>query len=223
MSIENSASQLIFSLNDKPPFFQALVLASQHVLTMFGSTVAIPLLFGPEMGMSLEQIGLLISSVMLCSGVATLIQATFGSRLPIIQGVSFSFIAAFFSIIASVKEQGGSSAEMMQYIAGAVMVGAVVEIVIGFSGLMGMIRRVLSPVVVGPVIMLIGLALFKHGAPKAGTDWLVSGGTIALIILFSFVLSRGNRFFQMFPILTAIVVMVSFCWLLTLAGVYEGR
>jgi len=219
LSINNS--RLIYRLDDRPPPGKAIVLAVQHVLTMFGSTVAIPLLFGPAMGMSQEQIGLLISSVMLCSGVATLIQSTFGSRLPIIQGVSFSFIAAFFAIIGTVKEEGGSSAEMMQYIAGAVIVGAVIEIVIGFSGLFGKLRQVLSPVVVGPVIMLIGLALFQHGAPKAGTDWLISGSTMALIILFSLVLARGNRFFRLFPILSALLVVVGLCWVLTSAGFYE--
>lgn len=200
---------------------KAIVLALQHVLTMFGSTVAIPLLFGPAMGMSLEQIGLLISSVMLCSGIATLIQSTVGSRLPIIQGVSFSFIAAFFAIITTVTEQGGSSAEMMQYIAGAVMVGALAEMLIGFSGLFGKVRQILSPVVVGPVIMLIGLALFQHGAPKAGTDWMISGLTMALIIVFSLVLARGNRFFRLFPILSALVVVVGLCWALTAAGIYK--
>ena len=89
---------IIYGLDDKPPLGQAVVLALQHVLTMFGSTVAVPLLLGPAMGMSDAQIALLISSVMLCSGVATLLQSTFGSRLPIIQGVSFSFLAAFFAI-----------------------------------------------------------------------------------------------------------------------------
>lgn len=173
------------------------------------------------MGMSLDQIGLLISSVMLCSGVATLIQATFGSRLPIIQGVSFSFIAAFFAIISTVKEAGGTPAEMMQYIAGAVMVGAAFEIVVGFSGLFGKLRQFLSPVVVGPVIMLIGLALFQHGAPKAGTDWAISGLTMTLIIMFSLVLARGNRFFRLFPILSALAVVVALCWVLTRVGIYE--
>lgn len=213
-------NSIIYGLDDKPPLGKAIILAVQHVLTMFGSTVAIPLLFGPAMGMSLEQIGLLISSVMLCSGVATLIQATFGSRLPIIQGVSFSFIAAFFGIIATVSEREGSAAEMMQYIAGAVMAGAVFEMVIGFSGLMGWVRKILSPVVVGPVIMLIGLALFQHGAPKAGTDWTISGLTIALVIMFSLVLSRSNRWFQLFPILSALVVVVTLCWGLSVTGVY---
>ncbi|MCH2114375.1 MAG: purine/pyrimidine permease [Pirellulales bacterium] len=211
---------VVYGIDDQPPPMQAVVLALQHVLTMFGSTVSIPLLFGPAMGMPIEQISVLISSVMLCSGVATLIQTTFGSRLPIVQGVSFSFIAAFFSIIATVKEQGGSASEMMQYIAGAVMAGALVEMVIGFSGLMGWVRKVLSPVVVGPVIMLIGLALFKHGAPKAGTDWLIAGLTMALIIGFSLVVAHHNRFFRLFPILSAIGLMVALCWLLSVTGVY---
>ncbi|TWT37803.1 Uric acid transporter UacT [Posidoniimonas corsicana] len=215
-------SNVIHGLDDRPPLGRAVVLGLQHVLTMFGSTVAIPLLFGPAMGMSIEQIGVLISSVMLCSGLATMIQATFGSRLPIIQGVSFSFIAAFFGIIGAVSADGGSSSEMMQYIAGAVIVGAVVEMVVGFSGLMGWVRTVLSPVVVGPVIMLIGLALFQHGAPKAGTDWAISGLTMALVILFSLVLSRNNRWFKLFPIITALVIVVTLCWVLSLAGLYGG-
>jgi len=190
---------ILYGLDDKPPPGRAAVLALQHVLTMFGSTVAVPLLLGPSMGMDPTQIAKLISSVMLCSGLATLIQATFGSRLPIIQGVSFSFLAAFFAVIASCKEQNLGPAVMMQYIAGTIMVGAVVEIVVGFSGLMGRIRRILSPVVVGPVIMLIGLALFQHGAPKAGTHWPISGLTILLVIVFSMILSRRSRFFRHFP------------------------
>lgn len=228
MGNEQDNNQIIYGLNDKPPVIRATVLGAQHVLTMFGSTVAIPLLFGPAMGMNLNEIALLISSVMLCSGVATFIQATFGSRLPIIQGISFSFIAAFFGIIAVVGRpegdggMGGDGTMMMQYIAGAVMVGALIEMLIGFSGLMGWLRKLLSPVVVGPVIMLIGLALFQHGAPKAGSDWSISGLTIVLIILFSLVLARHNRMFRLFPILSAIVIVVTLCWILTALGVYEA-
>jgi len=213
--------QLIYGLDDKPPFGRAIVLAAQHVLTMFGATVSVPLLFGPEMGMEPVEVGKLISSVMLCSGLATLVQSTFGSRLPIIQGVSFSFIAAFFAIIGTVKHRGGTATEMMQYIAGAIMIGAIIEIVIGFSGWIGWLRKLLSPVVVGPVIMLIGLALFQHGAPKAGTDWTISGLTIFLVILFSLILSRRFRFFRMFPILLAILSAVLVCTCLSTAGVYQ--
>ena len=213
---------LVYGLDDRPPLPRAMVLALQHVLTMFGSTVAVPLLLGPSMGMSIGQIATLISSVMLCSGVATLVQVTVGSRLPIIQGVSFSFLAAFGGIIAAVNLDKGTPAEMMQYIAGAVIVGAVFEIMIGFSGLMEIVRRLLSPVVVGPVIMLIGLALYGVGAPIAGNYWPISILTMFLIIIFSYVLSRRSTVFKMFPLLLAILISVGICGLLTLTGTFNG-
>jgi nucleobase transporter 1/2 len=218
-----AAAGMLYGLDDRPPPGRAVVLALQHVLTMFGSTVAVPLLLGPAMGMAPSQIARLISSVMLCSGLATLIQATVGSRLPIIQGVSFSFLAAFFAIITACKHLDLGPAVMMQYIAGTIMVGAIVEIVVGFSGLMGWIRRILSPVVVGPVIMLIGLALFQHGAPKAGTHWPISGLTILLVIVFSMVLSRRSRFFRIFPILSAIVLVFGVCWALSASGHFDAK
>ena len=226
-------TQVIYGLDDKPPLGKAGILGLQHVLTMFGATVSVPLLFGPvlwpvdasaeeavrmaQQQQQLANTATLISSVMLCSGIATLIQATVGSRLPIVQGISFSFLAAFYFIITKVKSPdfGGTGATAMQYIAGAIIVGALIEITIGFSGLIGWLRRVLSPVVIGPVIMLIGLALFKHGAPKAGSDWLVGGTTILLVIIFSLVLSKRIRFFRVLPIFSVIVVMVTFCWLMS--------
>ena len=222
---------VIYGLDDKPPFGRAVVLAVQHVLTMFGSTVAVPLLLAPAMGMGPSETALLISSVMLCSGVATLIQSTLGSRLPIIQGVSFSFLAAFSGVIIPTVLKpvaegglGGDGAMCMRYIAGAVILGAVAEMAIGFSGLMGLVRKCLSPVTVGPVIMLIGLALYQAGAPVAASDWPISLLTMALIILFSLVLAGGALIFRLFPMLLAILSAVGVCGLLTLAGVYgEGH
>lgn len=208
-------SRIIYSLESRPPPGQTVVLALQHVLTMFGATVSVPLLLGPQMGMDAAQTALLISSVMLCSGVATLLQTTFGSRLPIVQGVSFSFLAVFLAIISYGEENSLEPAEMMQLIAGSIIGGAVIETVIGFSGLIGLLRRALSPVVIGPVIMLIGLALFQHGAPKAGEYWPVSGLTILLVIVFSLVLARKSRFFRIFPILSAIVIVCGLCGILS--------
>ncbi|MCA9239518.1 MAG: purine/pyrimidine permease [Planctomycetales bacterium] len=224
-------ARVIYGLDDRPPLGRAVVLGVQHVLTMFGSTVAVPLLLAPAMKMNAEQTALLISSVMLCSGVATFLQSTFGSRLPIIQGISFSFLAAFSTVIipkvlASPDEGGfgGDGGLCMQYIAGAVIAGAVAETVVGFSGLMGLVRRVLSPVVVGPVIMLIGLALYQAGAPVAATHWPTSILTMALIIGFSQVLARRVLLFRLFPMLLAILVAVGLCQLLTTVGLYgEGH
>ena len=215
------AGGVLYGLDDKPPIPRAFALAAQHVLMMFGSTVAVPLLLGPSMGMDNTQIAILISSVMLCSGIATFIQATFGSRLPIIQGVSFSFLAAFSFIIATVQADGGTPAESMQYIAGSILIGGIIEMSIGFSGLFGKIRQVLSPVVVGPVIMLIGLALYQFGAPMAGLSWPISILTMACVVVFSYVLARKQKIFRMFPILLAILISVGVCALLTFTGIID--
>lgn len=260
-----NSNGVIYSLDDNPPPLRTVTLAFQHVLTMFGSTVAVPLIFGPLLwpvdqslppelvstltSLQLTNTALLISSVMLCSGIATLLQSTLGSRLPIIQGVSFSFLAAFFGIVASVQAAQGPEwslvaqdgamvgasadaiAEMiarwqecgaagMRTIAGAIIIGGILEAVVGFSGAMGLIRRILSPVVIGPVIMLIGLALYQVGAPVAASQWPIALLTMVLVILFSLVLSRSIRFFQLFPMLAAILISVGVCGGLSVAGVF---
>lgn len=214
-------TKVLYGLDDRPPLLTAIVLGAQHVLTMFGSTVAVPLLLGPAMGMNTAQIAMLISSVMLCSGIATLIQTTVGSRLPIVQGVSFSFLAAFLMIIGEIHPEGASDTRAgaaMPMIAGAVMVGGLLETIVGFSGMMGLIRRVLSPVVIGPVIMLIGLALYEAGAPIAASHWPVAILTIFLIALFSFVWSEKSFLFRLFPMLLAILGAVSVCGVFAAVG-----
>ena len=207
---------LLYRVDEVPrPFPRALGLGLQHVLTMFGATIAVPLLLGPAMGMDAAETALLISSVMICSGLATFVQVRFGTRLPIIQGVSFSFLGPFFAIIAATS--GG--AETMRYIAGAILGGAAFEIVCGYSTFFGRLRRFLSPVVVGPVIALIGLALFQVGAPQAGQSWGLAALTIAGAFLFSLVLAPRSRFFALFPILLAVLIAYAVAVALTWTGV----
>jgi uracil-xanthine permease len=213
---------ILYPLDSKPPLPRALILGLQHVLTMFGATVSVPLLFKTPLEMDGAQLAILISSVMICSGVATAMQVTIGSRLPIIQGVSFSFLAAFFACIAFAKanpvEGISHGALSMSYIAGSILVGSVIEIFVGYSGLVGKLRRVVTPVVIGPVIMLIGLALFEHGWPKAATHWPIGGLTIFLVALFSLVLAHKHRLFQVLPVLLAIGTVWTICLIGTFAG-----
>ncbi len=225
-TVKRDSSKILYPIDSRPPLQRAVVLGIQHVLTMFGATVSVPLLFEQPLGMSPAELGTLISSVMICSGVATIMQVTIGSRLPIIQGVSFSFLAAFFACIAYAKanpmEGVSHGALSMRYIAGAIIVGSLVEIVVGFSGLIGKLRKVVTPVVIGPVIMLIGLALFEHGAPKAGTYWPVGGGTIMLVILFTLVLARHHRIFRVLPVLLAVVCVWVVCMALSVSAVWTA-
>lgn len=201
--------KMVYTLDDVPkPFGKALGLGMQHVLTMFGATVAVPLILAPALGMDAAQTAVLVASVMLCSGVATFFQVNFGTRLPIVQGVSFAFLGPFFAIIAALSALPGGTTgpEIMQYIAGAIILGALVEMVVGFGGLMGKIQKILSPVVIGPVIALIGLALFGVGAPMAGQNWVLSGIVIAGAFYFSLILGPKKPFFSLFPILLSVII-----------------
>jgi len=109
----------------------------------------------------------------------------------------------------------------MCVIAGSIIVGGLIEALIGFSGLMGLLRRYLSPVVVGPVIMLIGMALYQVGAPTAASHWPISILTMTMIIVFSLVLSKRIRIFQLFPMLFAILIGVAACGVLTGLGIAQ--
>lgn len=218
-------SDLIYGIDDVPPPLETISLGFQHYLTMFGSTVAIPILLSEKLGIEDPvSLGLLIGTMFFVSGITTLLQTTWGNRLPIIQGGTFSFLTPAFTIcgMASLAEAGWEV--RMQHLQGAIIVGGVVEAVIGFSGLIGRLLRFVGPITIAPTIALIGLALFKLGAPIAGSHWGIGGLTIALIILFSQYLRRTHRMFELFPILLGITIAWSVAAILTATGVFpEGH
>lgn len=212
-----SQIDLNYGLEDVPkPFGKALGLGLQHVLTMFGATILVPLILGPAMEMDRTQIAILVSSVFICSGVATALQLTVGSRLPIIQGVSFAFLVPFFAIIAA-----HPGPDAMRYIAGLILVGAVVEVTVGFGGLFGFLRRYVSPITIAPVIALIGLSLFGPAADTSAQHWPLALLMLALVFVYSLVLANRYRFFSLFPVLLAILTSYAVALVLTWTGVFE--
>lgn len=212
-----SQVELNYGLDDVPkPFGKALGLGLQHVLTMFGATILVPLILGPAMEMDRVEIAILISSVFICSGVATFLQLTVGSRLPIVQGVSFAFLVPFFAIIAT---HPGS--EAMRYIAGMVLVGALVEVTVGFGGLFGLLRKYVTPITIAPVIALIGLSLFAPAANTSALHWPLALLMLALVFVYSLILAPKYRFFSLFPVLLAIITSYAVALVLTWVGVFE--
>lgn len=205
MSATNGSTKLdiIYGIDDIPPKVECAALGLQHYLTMFGSTVAIPLMMAGPLGISEdpEKLGWLIGTMFFVSGIATMLQATWGNRLPIIQGGTFSFLAPAMAIcgMAAIKDAGFEV--KMTHIQGAVIVGGVMQMAVGYSGLVGKVLRFVGPVTIAPTIALIGLSLYPFGAPVAGKHWGIGGLTIALIILFSQLLRQKHRIFELFPIL----------------------
>ena len=98
------------------------------------------------------------------------------------------------------------------------MVASVVEIVLGYTGVMGHVRKIISPIVIGPTIAMIGLALFGIGAPWMASNWIISLITLVALILYSQVFSHKSKVFLLFPVLLAIATG----WLAALIGTVTG-
>ena len=227
MSEENAQEKqhwIVYPLGSKPRWPLAVLLGIQQYLTMFGATVLIPFIVGGAMGLPPEELALMISTIFFTSGLCTLIQQSpLGNKLPVIQGGTFSFLGPTFAIIGMVAAQKLTGPEPMwqiqiQHVAGAIMIASVFEIVLGYTGIMGQVRKIISPIVIGPTIAMIGLALYGIGAPWMATNWVISLITLVALILYSQVLSHSSRAFMLFPVLLAILTG----WLAALIGTITG-
>jgi len=201
---------IIYSIEDKTPVGESIFLGVQHYLTMFGATVLIPIILAGAMKMPPKETALLIATIFLCSGITTWLQSTIGNRLPVIQGGSFSFLPPAFVIIGATVGKGMGFEIAIQQITGAIILASVFEIALGWSGVIGKVRKYIGPITIGPTIALIGLALYKVGAPvafsggKAGS-WFVAGLTIIALIAYTQFLGKKSRIFLLFPVLLAII------------------
>jgi len=217
---------LIYGIDDVPPLPHTLALGFQHYLTMFGSTLAIPLLLAPHFGIDPQRdaaaLGALIGTMFFASGLTTLLQTTWGNRLPLVQGGTFSLLAPTIAVCGMDALANAGWEVRLQHVQGAIIAGSLVEIAVGYTGLIGLVLRFVGPLTIAPTIALIGLALFEFGAPVAGGHWGLGGLTIALIVGFSQYLRRAHRIFEMFPILLAILLAWGAAWALTAAGVFPA-
>ncbi len=215
--------QLIYGIDDRPPTPILILAGAQHVLTLFGATTLVPLICGPAMGMTTEQIGAFIGCVYFSMGIATLIQThpKLGSGLPIVQGSSFSFIPPIMTIIGAYKAMGPDV--VMQYVGGSLVVGGLVLSMLGYSKLIGRIRKIITPVVIGPTIMAIGFTLAPTAIQfNAANYWPISLLVVALVFFFSLV--SKNKYCNIFAVLGSITIAYLICLMLSVTGIFtEGH
>ncbi len=148
-------------------------------------------------------------------GLATLIQLYLGSRLPIVQGSSFSFLCPAFAIVAIVTANGGTGHDIMSTFAAALILGGIVELLIGYCGLIGLLRKIITPVAIGPTIMLIGFSLAPVAVKNASGNWFISLLVVGLIFVFSLVVKSRIRIFS---VLVSEMAGYVICLALTWAG-----
>jgi len=216
-----------YGIDDRPPLGRSLLLGAQHYLTMVGANIAVPLILAGAMGMPESVIPRFVGTFFVVSGIATLAQTTFGNRYPIVQGAPFSMLAPALAVVGVVTANPPAGIEAWRaallQLQGAIIVAALAEVAIGYLGLVGRLRKALSPVVIVPVIVLIGLSLFN--APEitaTSQNWWLVGLTLAAIVLFSQYLGTRSKLFQLFPVLLGIVVAWVLAASLSVFGVFEA-
>ena len=195
--------KLLLDVNEKPTIGKWIILALQHVFAMFGATILVPIMVNTAAG---EEV-LTIPVALVTSGIGTLIYilCTKG-RSPVYLGSSFAFIAP----LAAAYVKGGISGAMV----GVMAVGLVYVIfatIIHFIG-KKWIDKLLPPVVIGPMIMIIGLSLAPSAISQVGLgtgtqiDWRCIAVALITFLTTAVVMVRGKGFLKIIPFLVGIVV-----------------
>jgi len=223
------SDDLEYGIDDKPPVAESAVLGVQHYLTMVGANIAVPLLLAQTMGMPGDVTARFIGTFFVVSGVATLAQTTFGNQYPIVQGAPFSMLTPALAVVTVVTTTGvgaGDWEAALLQLQGAIIVASLVEVAIGYFGLIGKLRRYLSPVVIAPTIALIGLSLFGAtqitGTPENPQNWWLLGLTLGLIVLFSQYLDVRHRAFRLYPVVLGLAIAWIAAAGLSVGGVIES-
>ncbi|MER1953481.1 MAG: solute carrier family 23 protein [Aerococcus urinaeequi] len=189
------AKPLLLDVEEKPLFAKGLLLSFQHIFAMFGATVLVPILLGMP-----------VSVALFASGIGTLIyQVATKAKVPVYLGSSFAYITA---MQIAIQQMGGdvSAAQTGVIISGIVYV--LVAITIHFAGT-NWIDKLLPPIVIGPMIMVIGLGLSSSAVANAGfaEDGDVRNIVVAVVtfLITALVQTRAKGFFKIIPFLVGII------------------
>lgn len=187
-------NELLYDVHEKPPVLKWAALSFQHVFAMFGATVLVPILTG-----------LPISVALFASGIGTLIYiAATKAKVPVYLGSSFAYITAV--IIA--KESLGGDVSAAQ--TGLILVGlvyVVIALIVKMIG-KGWVDKLLPPIVIGPMIIIIGLGLAGVAVGSAGFtsggDWRIIVTAVATFAITATVMSLGKGFMRIIPFIIGI-------------------
>lgn len=173
---KNTEMKNLFQLDGRVPVLKAIPFGLQHILAMFVANLTPITLIGVASGLSQDQIAFLLQNAMFVAGIATLVQLypvwKVGSKLPIVMGVSFTFVA-ILSYVGAIY--GYPSA------IGAILVGGI------FEGVLGLLakywKKIITPIVAASVVTSIGFSLFSVGTRSFGGGYTDSFGSAENLIL----------------------------------------
>ncbi|XP_062189196.1 nucleobase-ascorbate transporter 11-like [Phragmites australis] len=224
------ASGLRCGVAENPGWMPLIFYGIQHYLSIAGSLVFVPLILVPTMGGSDEDTATVISTMLLVSGLTTILHTFLGSRLPLIQGSSFVYLAPALVIANSEEFRNLSENKfkhIMRELQGAILVGSVFQIILGYTGLMALFLRLINPVVVAPTIAAVGLAFFSYGFPQAGSCVEISMPLIVLVLLCTLYMRKislfGNRIFLVYAVPFSVAIVWAYAFFLTAGGAYNFK
>ena len=192
---QESTVDLLLDVDQRPSFGKGILLSFQHVFAMFGATILVPLILGMP-----------VSVALFASGVGTLIYmfAT-GFRVPVYLGSSFAFITA---MSLAMKEMGGDVSAAQT---GVILTGFVYVLVaasVRFAGTKW-IDKLLPPIIIGPMIIVIGLGLASSAVTNAGLvadgNWKNALVAVVTFLIAAFINTKGKGFLRIIPFLFAII------------------
>lgn len=212
---------LIYGLNDRPPLRETLFAALQHLLAIFVAIITPPLIIASALRFDIQTTGFLVSMSLFVSGIATFIQShrvgPIGTGLLCIQGTSFSFISPIISAgMLGMMVNGKMDVALgLSYVFGGCLVASVVEMIV--SRILPYTRKVITPLVAGIVVTLIGLCLIKAGinscgggqaAMDNGTFGSIRNLGLAVLVLVTIIFFNrsANRFLRMGSIVLGLLV-----------------
>lgn len=207
MSGEVKSTDPIYELDGRVSLGKAVPFGLQHILAMFVANIAPILIVAGVIKMPVEQSGILVQSAMLVAGIGTLIQLypvwRIGSGLPIVMGISFTFVS-IACVIGSKYGYGG--------VLGAVLVGGALEGLLGLGAKYW--RRFIPPIVAATVVTSIGFSLLAVGAnsfgggfgnPNFGDASYIIVGTVTLVCCIGFNIF-AKSFYKQLSVLCGLVV-----------------
>ena len=216
------SSAIIYGIEDHPPFKEAFFAALQHLLAIFVAIITPPLIIAGALNLDLETTGFLVSMALFASGVSTFIQCrrvgSIGTGLLCIQGTSFSFIGPIISTGLALwydRISGKPLAGGLPLIFGVCMAGSVVEMLI--SRILKYAKKVITPLVSGIVVTLIGMSLVKVGITACGGGVIAKengtfgsfenlGLALLVLVLIIFFNRSNNKYLRMSSIVIGLVV-----------------
>lgn len=217
----------IYELDGKIPVGKAVPFGLQHILAMFVANIAPILIVAGVVKMPVEQSGALVQSAMLVAGIGTLVQLypvwRVGSGLPIVMGISFTFVS-IACVIGAKYGYGG--------VMGAVLVGGLLEGVLGLGARYW--RRFIPPIVAATVVTSIGFSLLAVGAnsfgggfgnPNFGDAPYIIVGSVTLVACMAFNII-AKSFYKQLSVLFGLVVgyiTASFFGMVDLSKLAEAK